>query len=453
MIKSVTRRLLASFGNAEAARGLPRQVEEEIEREQERGEWLIGCVQAAAVVTWAVLYALSRKTAPIDAPFQPVPWTLAFYGAFIGVRMYILAQHKLSDWFVTLSVVVDVAVLMTLIWSFHLQYGQPASFYLKAPTLLYVFVFIAIRTLRFDPRWIILAGVSSAAGWLALLAYAWTDHREDGMVTHDFVAYMTSSKILVGAEFDKVISILMVTAVLALGLQRNRNLLTRAVRDQMAATELSRFVGDGVYDKIASADAPLSPGHGEIRCAAVIFVDLRESTSLTHLMPPASLLALLAEYQELVVPIIRHHGGEIDKFLGDGVMASFGAVRPSETHAADGLRAMEELVVELHRWRQRRLGEGLVAPDFGLGAAAGESLFGVLGSGNRLEYTLIGESVNLAAKLEKETKRRPTRAMTDRHTLDTAIKQGFVAKAAWATLVNQEVAGVSQSLDLCLIED
>ncbi|MGY8958781.1 MAG: adenylate/guanylate cyclase domain-containing protein, partial [Alphaproteobacteria bacterium] len=71
----------------------------------------------------------------------PVFMTLAAYFAFSMFRLWLSCRQRLPAWFLALSVVADMALLMTLIWSFHVQYDQPASFYLKAPTLLYVFIF------------------------------------------------------------------------------------------------------------------------------------------------------------------------------------------------------------------------------------------------------------------------------------------------------------------------
>ena len=87
--------------------------------------------------------------------------------------------------------------------SIHVTYGQPASFYLKAPTLLYVFVFIALRALRFEARYVLLAGASAALGWGVLGAYVLTADPADRMLAHDFVDYLTSNSILIGAEIDK----------------------------------------------------------------------------------------------------------------------------------------------------------------------------------------------------------------------------------------------------------
>ncbi len=232
-----------------------------------------------------------------------MPWALATYGVFIAVRLFLTYRGLFRDWHVALSIIVDVAVLMLLIWSFHLQYGQPLAFYLKAPTLLYVFIVIALRTLRFEARWVLLTGAASAVGWGILLVYAeWNGAPR----THDYVQYMTSSSILFGAEFDKIISILMVSAVLAVALQRTRKILVRRVVDHAAATELSRFVGSGIAHRITHADISIEPGQAELRSAAALFVDLRDFTPLAREHTPGAVMELLREYQKRVIPIVQH---------------------------------------------------------------------------------------------------------------------------------------------------
>jgi len=98
-------------------------------------------------------------------------------------------------------------LLFGLIWCFHIQYGQPPAFYLKAPTLLYVFIFIALRALRFEARYVLISGFAAAAGWLALVVYAAAFDPRGMAVTRNYVEYMTSARILWGAEIDKVIAI------------------------------------------------------------------------------------------------------------------------------------------------------------------------------------------------------------------------------------------------------
>ena len=99
----------------------------------------------------------------------PVPYVLGSYFAFTLLRLGLAHRFHLSAPVLALSVVADMALLMVTIWSFHIKYGQPPAFYLKAPTLLYVFIFIALRALRFEANYVILAGITAALGWLILV--------------------------------------------------------------------------------------------------------------------------------------------------------------------------------------------------------------------------------------------------------------------------------------------
>ncbi|MEZ5799718.1 MAG: hypothetical protein R3D29_03530 [Nitratireductor sp.] len=113
---------------------------------------------------------------------------------------------------------------------------QPASFIMKAPALLYVFIFISIRALRFNPKFVILAGIVAAMGWAAIIIYVTHIDPGDNMLTRSYVQYLTSNSILIGAEVDKILSILIVTAVLALAVNRSRNMLVTSVSERAAAS-------------------------------------------------------------------------------------------------------------------------------------------------------------------------------------------------------------------------
>jgi len=210
---------------------LPPRVRESIRRQQESSEVLIGWVQLGVVLTFATLYTIAPKTFTAEAEFAPVPWALSVYFVFTVLRLGLAHSGRLPNWMLYLSVVVDMVLLMALIWSFHLQYKQPASFYLKVPTLLYVFIFIALRGLRFQARFVIIAGVAAAVGWLLMVVYAITVDPANSMITRNYVKYMTSNSVLLGAEFDKIISILLVTAILAVAITRARRLLIQSVVD------------------------------------------------------------------------------------------------------------------------------------------------------------------------------------------------------------------------------
>ena len=399
---------------------------------------------------FAAVYAISPKAFPAGTPFQPVQWTLAIYGLFTAGRLLLAYRGRLSRGFVALSVVVDILVLMITIWSFHLQYRAPPALYLKAPTLMYVFIFIALRTLRFEPGYVLLAGGCAALGWLGLLLYA-ASGSEGAAFTHSYVEYVTSYRILRGAEIDKILSILAVTVILAFSLVRSRQLLARSVVGESAASDLSRFFAPEVAEQIRRADGDAA----SVRCAgchtAILMTDLRGFTTLSHGRSAEELIGLLGEYQSRLVPVIERRGGSIDKYLGDGILASFGAVVPSTSYAADLCRAIDELATTAEQWRLEREARGLPAPKVGLAGAVGDIVFGTVGHATRLEYTVIGEVVNLVAKLEKHTKTEGVRALTTGDAYALALDQGYRPARPAEILASRKVEGLTDPVDLVVL--
>ncbi len=192
------------------------------------------------MVIFGLLYAASPKTFVADADFAPVPWALGIYFVFTIIRLLLAYRGSVGPLMLYTSIVLDMCLLLGLIWSFHLQYQPPPSFYLKSPPLLYEFIFIALRALHFEARYVVAAGLVAAAGWTGLASYAICTTGTE-MVTRDYVYYMTNNAVLIGAQFDKIISILLVTAIIAVAINRARNLLNRLVTKGQAAQDLSRF--------------------------------------------------------------------------------------------------------------------------------------------------------------------------------------------------------------------
>lgn len=430
---------------------LPERVRRTIQEQGDATERLIGWVQFAVVLTFASLYALSPKTFPVEQTFQPVPWAIGAYMVFTLIRLALAYRISLPGWFLLLSVVIDMALLFILIWSFHIQYMQPASFYLKAPTLLYVFIFIALRALRFEARFVLAAGLTAALGWAAMVVYVIFVDPNDNMVTRNYVEYMTSNSVLIGAEFDKIISILVVAVILGVALMRGRALLVRSVAEGAAAQELSRFFAPEIAQRIRGSDQKIAAGSGEIREAAIVNFDMRGFTRLAETASPDQVMGLLAEYQHHIVPVIQAHGGSIDKFLGDGIMATFGAAVPSTTYAADALRAVEEAIGAARRWQEELRGRGEACPEVNAAVATGRIIFGAVGDETRLEYTVIGDAVNLSAKLEQHNKHLGTRTICDAATYERALAQGYAPAGVQRQIAASPVAGVGHPIDVVVL--
>jgi adenylate cyclase len=270
-------------------------------------------------------------------------------------------------------------------------------------------------------------------------------------VTDDFVEYMTSNAFLMQAEADKILAILLTTAVLAIAIARARQLLVRSVAEGVAARDLSRFFDPGVAARIRSAAMSIKAGEGELRDVAILTVDLRGFTRLSTELPPDDVMKLLQDYQGRVCPLIVSNGGSIDKFLGDGILASFGAVVPSSTAAADALRAADAVIEAADRWAAERWQAGQPPLSVGLAVASGRVVFGAVGDGERLEFTVIGDAVNFAAKLEKHNKDEKTRGLVDGSTYARAEQQGYVAPLQREWRRRRKVGGVTDLVDIVVL--
>lgn len=425
---------------------VPDRVLRAIARAQDTSEVLVCFVQLTAIATFALLYSLTPKAFPPTVPFEPVPITLSVYAAFTLLRLHFAMKRRMRPWFLSLSVIVDVSVLMLTIWSFHLQYEAPAGAYIKAPTIAYVFILVVLRALRFEVRYILLTGFCASAGWLLLVGYAAA--APEVHITRDYLRYMTSFDILLGAEFDKIVAIGMVTAILSVAIVRARRLLVSAVTEQATAIEMSRFFAPEVAQQIRTTETVNAPGSGVIRNAAVLVLDLRGFTKIAHELAPGDVITLLGTYQSLVVPIVQKHGGSIDKYMGDGILATFGATRPLEDYAAAALAAGIETMKAVETWSSERQRRGEPTIRVGAAIATGPLLFGTIGSDNRLEFTVIGDPVNLAAKLEKHTKTEKVRLLATREAVELARAQGFSQSVLLRQLPNRNVEGVATPLDL-----
>jgi adenylate cyclase len=152
-----------------------------------------------------------------------------------------------------------------------------------------------------------------------------------------------------------------------------------------------------------------------------------------------------------MVPVIQRHGGSIDKFMGDGIMATFGAAVETESYAADALDAARGLLDASDAWNAEREAAGKPPLRVGVGIAVGSVVFGAVGDATRLEYTVIGDPVNLAAKLEKHTKIERCRALTTADALARALGQGYAAPAAPESRAARAVEGIDIPLDLVVL--
>jgi len=428
----------------------PARVVEEIARSQRESEIWVSAAQIVVITAAALAYVFTPRGFSPDAPIAAVPLGIFALILLIALRGWFAWSGQLTRPVLAASVVAEMSVLLAILWGFAPQYETTLAVALKNALFVAVFVLIVLRTLRFEPIWVWLSGLTAAIGWSLLAFFAWRQAGPAGQ-TMDFVVAATTGRIDVHNEVIRIAVILIVTAVLATALARARLTLARAVQAGQSADALSQFFDSDVAAHITTTDLAPMAGQSVMREAAVMFTDLRGFTKASATLSAADLITLIGDYQNVVLPVVRAHGGNIDKFMGDGILASFGAVNASSTYAADALRCIDAILATSRVWAQDRAARGLPALGIGIGVAHGPLVFGIIGVERRLEYTVIGETVNLAAKLEKHNKAEDAAACATASLIDLAARQdptlaatGFEIRAA------RVVAGVTGPLDLAV---
>lgn len=205
-------------------------------------------------------------------------------------------------------------------------------------------------------------------------------------------------------------------------------------------TMFNKFHGSSVTEDLLKGDLQLG---GSKKTVTVFFSDVRDFTKFSEGHTPEEVVNMLNEYFQIMVSIINKNGGIVDKFIGDAIMAVWGAPNSTERDPQNAVKAcleMRSALEELNRIREAR---GHVPLKIGIGLHRGEAISGTVGSSERMEYTVIGDTVNQASRIESSTKSFGTDfLMSD--SLADFVKDDFIVQEAGKV----EVKGKSEPLTL-----
>ena len=185
--------------------------------------------------------------------------------------------------------------------------------------------------------------------------------------------------------------------------------------EKRVRSTLSRYMSKEVADQLLSA-GELELGGIEQK-VTVMFSDVRSFTSIAEALGPRETVSLLNEYFTEMVDVIFQHGGILDKYMGDGIMALFGAPLVGENDADNAMAVADEMMRRLADLNVRRVAAGHAALDIGVGFSTGATVVGNIGSVRRLDYTVIGDTVNLASRLEGASKQYGAKIMLSEMTV------------------------------------
>jgi adenylate cyclase len=246
-------------------------------------------------------------------------------------------------------------------------------------TFLSIFVVVLFRK-----PWLILFGCVASMGVLLMLAIVLT-------------YYQTLSQVLMG---------LMVIAVI-LVISQVASLVGEGLRREQLRRQLRRSLSPNVAEAIIAAPGGyLDAARGGKREVAVLFSDIRNFTALSEFLEPAALVEQLNEYFAEMTEAVFLHEGTLDKFIGDGVMATWGGIREmtSRELAQRSLMSAEEMMTRLAKLNQSWKAKGRLTFEVGIGIHIGEAIAGEIGSRSRADFTVLGDAVNFASRIESFTR-------------------------------------------------
>jgi adenylate cyclase len=316
---------------------------------------------------------------------------LGGYALATAVALALSLTRRGPAWRGTAFVVVDALAVVAL-FDEHL-FGSATvlnpDHALTTTTFAIAFVLLNHVALRLSASLILLYAGLVLAGWVSLLIIKGVIENRWNSPSSSVLA--TDAALATAFAFAAFVAFLLI--------QEHGAWLASALKLERRRLSLSRFFSPGIVAELQSGSVDL-----ERRTAAVMFVDLQSFTHFAETAKPTALSELLVDYRAHVTQAIFDWGGTVDKFIGDGVMAVFGHPRAKPDDGERAIRCALQLSQSLIRWKHRRQEEAKPALDAVIGLHSGPVMAGVLESGQHYEFTVIGDAVNVAQRLERLAK-------------------------------------------------
>ncbi|OJJ10246.1 guanylate cyclase [Alphaproteobacteria bacterium AO1-B] len=338
----------------------------------------------------------------------------------------------------------------------------PTAITYRFDNFIYFFIILAVGTLAYSWRTVWAIGTWVAILWmLGMIRVSLFGHEVPELSALAAQAFSANPIILgeldpnsvqPGVRIQEIVVFFMVAAILALKGWRSNQLLMRQANIAAERANLSRYFPSSFVDVLASSDRDI--GAVRTQDVAVLFTDIVGFTEFAERHKPEQVMTLLRQYHAMVERVIFQNGGTLDKYLGDGVMATFGTPETKPSDAANALKAATQLLEENEAFNKGQADLGLDPIQISVGVHFGPVILGDIGPSRRLEFAVVGDTVNVASRLEAATRDLGCRCVVSE---DLMRKAGYSDEALQPDLAEFsgqqaiKLRGRKTSINVCTI--
>lgn len=398
---------------------------------------------ARMVTAGLLLLAVVSATAGIelDTPMArkqiaAAELTLVLFGALGWVGAWLASKRVGIESLPVITAILDALLVLGNLAYSHWGLGIPGSLFAVFPVAWVVPITMAAAAIHYQPRLQAFVAAVYVVG-LSLIAFVGgflspAERQQD-------LAAMTGL-FSTEANLIRLVMIFAAALILILVARQGRLMLERAVRETTLRVTLTRYLPRELAP-VLTDQAFASLRQGRRIPVTVMFVDIRASTTFGETMEPAQLAVFITSFRRRVLRAASRHGGVIDKFTGDGALILFGVPGAQEGDARRALACGRTLLTLIERWNAKR---GFDPPvRLGIGIHTGDVFCGVVGDESRLEFTVVGETVNIASRIEQATKNADCELLASQETVMVAGEEEL-----WTEVECEPLPGVTRKMVL-----
>ena len=396
-----------------------------------QAEWLIGLLR---LVISTSLFAVLFLTLMIygrpesDVVDRQLTYAVMTMGSYfvLGIAIVIVIRAgRFRRWMVWVSALVDCVFVLLGTWLSLSNIGLSGQYISAFPTIWLIPVVLACGALRFNPTLLAVMAVVLVFGYLTVLNIPF-------LVPEDVALGQLGFFFGWPPNIVRAVMIALAAMVLVLASMRIRTLLHRSIEEAQGRVRLTRFLPKQLEARLAQTGVDDMRG-GAVAPVAVAFIDIRGFTAMTADLDPEAVSRLLTGFRSCILRVAEQENGIVDKFIGDGAMIAF-----EDTDGSAARRALH-----FTRATLKAVSEWQPDVSIGIGAHYGDAFTGVVGDAGRLEYTVLGDMVNVASRLEAATKGQASAILVS----DALMSAAGVAREGWVACQNLTLPGRKSPVD------